>query len=376
MRRSLFVVWLCGLGALPGCDDGSSAAAADAATDAASAADAGDSQQSMASGDTDGDGVRDRDDEFPTDPAESEDGDGDGVGDNGDAFPKDASESADTDDDGVGDNTDAFPSDPDETTDTDNDGVGDKTDAFPDDSSEQSDSDGDGRGDNADPDPDVYNPDSDGDGIDDADDPMPLDASRCGDSDADQCDDCSLGSRDPDNDGRDADDNGLCDQCDEATCSSHGACHKNVVGGIVCVCEPTYATDDCSVPECGRPEGPGNSCVRVVSCGANDSCSMIDDLCCLDGLDPDDASCEADVRSCSVGNAVQCDGAEDCPGALECCLELTAGAAVTVSCLEADACVTDADTLVASRVCHLDGDCADGELCEPALSFDWWGTCE
>ncbi|MEO2175128.1 MAG: hypothetical protein ABGY96_13635, partial [bacterium] len=59
--------------------------------------------------------------------------DGDGVGDNADAFPSDANESADTDSDGVGDNADAFPSDASETVDTDSDGVGDNADAFPND---------------------------------------------------------------------------------------------------------------------------------------------------------------------------------------------------------------------------------------------------
>ena len=43
--------------------------------------------------DTDGDGVVDVDDAFPSDVSESTDSDGDGVGDNSDAFPADASES-------------------------------------------------------------------------------------------------------------------------------------------------------------------------------------------------------------------------------------------------------------------------------------------
>ena len=42
---------------------------------------------------------------------ETIDSDGDGVGDNSDAFPSDANETMDTDGDGVGDNTDAYPDD-------------------------------------------------------------------------------------------------------------------------------------------------------------------------------------------------------------------------------------------------------------------------
>ena len=91
--------------------------------------------------DADGDGVVDRNDRFPTDPAASldfdgdgkpdgwntgygaqdsttgleidEDDDNDGVDDSSDKFPLDNSESADADGDGVGDNADAFPNDPD-----------------------------------------------------------------------------------------------------------------------------------------------------------------------------------------------------------------------------------------------------------------------
>ena len=66
------------------------------------------------------------------------DTDGDGVGDNGDTFPSDENETIDSDGDGVGDNSDAFPSDANETMDTDGDGVGDNSNAYPDDASEQS----------------------------------------------------------------------------------------------------------------------------------------------------------------------------------------------------------------------------------------------
>jgi hypothetical protein len=108
--------------------------------------------------DSDGDGVGDNADAFPTDPAETVDTDGDGVGDNGDAFPNDPTESADTDGDGVGDNGDAFPSDPSETVDTDGDGIGNNADPDDDDDG-LSDAEEDLIG--ADP----LKPDTDGDGL-------------------------------------------------------------------------------------------------------------------------------------------------------------------------------------------------------------------
>ena len=120
-------------------------------------------------GDTDGDGVPNNTDAFPSDPSETTDTDNDGIGNNADKdddndnmpdaweiqygfdpLNDDASGDADgdglsnlgeyfagtdptvppsdTDGDGVPDNTDAFPSDPSETTDTDNDGIGNNAD--------------------------------------------------------------------------------------------------------------------------------------------------------------------------------------------------------------------------------------------------------
>ncbi len=60
--------------------------------------------------DSDGDGVTDAEDVFPSDPNEWLDSDNDGVGDNGDAFPLDSSESEDSDSDGIGDNADFWDS--------------------------------------------------------------------------------------------------------------------------------------------------------------------------------------------------------------------------------------------------------------------------
>lgn len=73
--------------------------------------------------DSDGDGVPDVDDDFPSDPTEDTDTDGDGVGDNADEFPFDPNENSDVDGDGVGDNADDFPADPAASTDTDGDGM-------------------------------------------------------------------------------------------------------------------------------------------------------------------------------------------------------------------------------------------------------------
>jgi pimeloyl-ACP methyl ester carboxylesterase len=81
--------------------------------------------------DTDGDGVKNSEDVFPSDASESRDSDEDGVGDNGDVFPNDASESKDSDEDGVGDNEDVFPNDASESKDNDEDGVGDNSDTCP-----------------------------------------------------------------------------------------------------------------------------------------------------------------------------------------------------------------------------------------------------
>jgi len=140
-----------------------------------------------ADSDDDNDGVDDSLDAFPTDATEITDTDGDGTGDNADAFPADGTETADTDDDGTGDNADAFPADETETADTDGDGVGDNADAFPADGTETADTDGDGTGDNADafPTDGTETADTDGDGTGDNADAFPADGTETADTDGD-----------------------------------------------------------------------------------------------------------------------------------------------------------------------------------------------
>ena len=175
--------------------------------------------------DTDGDGVTDALDAFPSDPSETTDSDGDGVGDNTDEFPNIADESADSDGDGVGDNSDMFPDNSDQTIDSDGDGYGDNSegqdgDAYPLDASQWSDSDRDGYGDNPEgttPDgcpsingfsvEDRYGcPDGDLDGYSDPDenwtsvqgaDALPSDGTQWSDGDGDGYGDNALGT-DPD----------------------------------------------------------------------------------------------------------------------------------------------------------------------------------
>lgn len=115
--------------------------------------------------DSDGDGVTDSLDAFPTDVTQDEDEDGDGYGDNPqgnnpDQFPEDDTQWDDTDGDGYGDNpdgndSDAFPTNSEQWIDSDGDGYGDNMnkqggDRFPDDPTQWADSDFDGFGDNKD----------------------------------------------------------------------------------------------------------------------------------------------------------------------------------------------------------------------------------
>ena len=195
--------------------------------------------------DTDGDGVIDGEDDFPTDPNYTTDTDGDGIPnqtdpdddndgleDDEDPFPLDPNNAPDSDGDGLNDNIDpdddndgftdnqeigagtdpldpnSVPSDKDRdgltdveeetlgtdpnNPDTDGDGVSDKFDSDPLDGETGLDSDGDGI-------PDDRDPDDDNDGVKDVDDDLPLDPNETSDYDGD-----GIGDRadlDDDNDG-------------------------------------------------------------------------------------------------------------------------------------------------------------------------------
>ena len=115
--------------------------------------------------DDDNDGVSDDEDEAPLDP--TNDSDGDGIPNNEDEFPLNNTETTDTDSDGIGDNAD---------TDDDADGVIDDVDVFPLDAAESEDTDSDGIGNNADN-------DDDNDGVNDSDDELPLDPTNDSDGD-------------------------------------------------------------------------------------------------------------------------------------------------------------------------------------------------
>ena len=136
----------------------------------------GDGEGDASDADDDNDGVEDSSDAFPLDPAESGDLDNDGVGDNADAFPDDPAEWSDSDGDGVGDNGDTFPTDPAKSSDWDGDGIDDSSDAFPRDATEWADVNGNGIGDNSELADGTA--DTDGDGVRNEADVYPLDPAR------------------------------------------------------------------------------------------------------------------------------------------------------------------------------------------------------
>lgn len=146
--------------------------------------------------DSDGDGMIDKFDAFPTDPTEQFDYDEDGIGDNsdpdanGDDILDDAGDGVldnDTDGDGVIDSIDAFINDPTESRDSDNDGTGDNADTDADGNGIADDGDGDGKLDD----------DKDGDGVINVLDAFPEDSQESRDSDGDKIGD----NADDDDDG-------------------------------------------------------------------------------------------------------------------------------------------------------------------------------
>ena len=135
--------------------------------------------------DSDGDGVSDAVDLWPTDPSRSLDTDGDGVNDPDDAFVDDPTQWVDNDNDGLGDNPHGNNPDP-YLDDSDNDGVINQNDAFPYDPTQFRDLDGDGYGDNVSGNnPDFFPNDTDNDGVPNPEDLYPLNPDQSSDSDGD-----------------------------------------------------------------------------------------------------------------------------------------------------------------------------------------------
>jgi len=204
----------------------------------------GDGRCNSGDADDDGDCVPDAMDVDPADPLSCSDADGDGCDDcsiGADGFGplcdnRPAADGPDLDGDGlcnsgdpdddndcVPDAGDADPADPLSCADADGDGCDDCSvgsdgfgplcDNLP--AADGPDLDGDGRCD-------LSDPDLDNDCVPNSADPAVLDPARCGDVDLDRCDDCSAGidglgplcDQDPDNDGPDADGDGVCDASD------------------------------------------------------------------------------------------------------------------------------------------------------------------
>jgi hypothetical protein len=97
---------------------------------------------------------------------------------------------------------------------------------------DQADTDGDGAGD-------VCDDDVDGDTVVNAEDRAPTNASVCRDVDEDGCDDCALGAPDPDNDGDDTDEDGVCNNSVPSVCTLQGSafvCDSRSGGAAAALC--------------------------------------------------------------------------------------------------------------------------------------------
>ncbi len=150
--------------------------------------------------DSDGDGVSDEIDQFPTDPARCGDLNADGCDDCGGPV--------DVDQDGVCDSADSDPNDRFVCRFTDADNCDDCASGTFDPANDGPDLDGDGLCDNGDL-------DIDGDGVDNVADGAPTNRFACADTDGDGCDDCAIaGSAVPANDGLDTDGDGVCNAGD------------------------------------------------------------------------------------------------------------------------------------------------------------------
>ncbi|RMG56881.1 MAG: hypothetical protein D6717_05720 [Gammaproteobacteria bacterium] len=267
--------------------------------------------------DTDGDGVVDPQDAFPTDPNETTDADGDGIGDNADT---------DDDNDGLSDSEEAALGTNPLVADSDGDGVVDGQDALPLDANEQIDTDGDGTGNNADTDDDndglsdsqeqtlgtdPLKADTDGDGVNDGEDAFPLDASEQIDTDGD-----GTGN----NADTDDDNDGLSD-AEEAAAGTDPLQADSDGDGIADGADPfPLVNADNDIDNDGIPndldsddDGDGISDADEAAAGTNPSKADTDGDGVSDGQDafPLDASESADNDHDGVGNNADTDDDND-----------------------------------------------------------------
>lgn len=262
--------------------------------------------------DDDNDGVLDVNDSSPLDAFVCQDLDNDGCDDcasgtlnaNDDGLDTDQdgvcdAGDPDDDNDGVADVTDSAPLDPFICQDSDNDGCDDCSSGTLNANADGVDTDQDGICDTGDT-------DDDNDGVADVNDSAPLDPFVCQDSDNDGCDDCSSGTVDPNNDGPDADQDGVCDSSDLDT-DNDGVSDANdsaPLNPFVCQDSDNDGCDDCS-----------SGTVNANDDGLD---TDADGLCDTGDLDDDgDGTPDADEIACSsdpmdAGSTCEvCDGTDN-----------------------------------------------------------------
>lgn len=107
-------------------------------------------------------------------------------------------------------------------------------------------------------------PDRDDDGVEDVEDDAPSDPTRCRDLDGDGCDDCTLTGADssggnPDNDGPDADGDGICDLSDNCAATPNAGQADADLDGVGDVCDRCPGSRDSDdIDADGVPDGCDN----------------------------------------------------------------------------------------------------------------------